>query len=365
MKNKILLASIIGVLFLVSCSEKKNEIKPQRKNITEMVFASGMLEADNQYNLSAQTDGYLVKMNFEEGVFVNKGKVIAVIDNDQNRINAESANELNDIAQENTLSSAPALLEIKASIEAATAKVVYCEQQFERYKRLYESEVVSRLDFENAQLNLSNSQANLKIAKEQYLKQKISAKQEAVVQQNTRKINNVIKNQNLLIAIKSGKVYEKRKQLGDYVRKGDVIAVVGSPNVIYAKLNVDETNMSKLKNGQTVMIKLNTNKDKVYKASIKQILPAFEETSRSFIIKAYFDEKLDFNITGTQLEANILIGTKKNALVIPLAYLSYGNKVMLNENAKMITVKTGIISSEWVEIISGLDVGQTIIKEDP
>ena len=35
--------------------------------------------------------------------------------------------------------------------------------------------------------------------------------------------------------------------MGDYVRKGDVIAVVGSPNVIYAKLNVDETNMSKLK----------------------------------------------------------------------------------------------------------------------
>lgn len=365
MKNIILLASITGVLFLASCSKKGNKTKPLRKNITEMVFASGMLEADNQYNLSAQTDGYLVKMNFEEGVFVYNGQAIAEINNDQNRINAQSANELNDIAQENTLSSAPALLEIKANIEAATAKVVYCEQQFERYKRLYESQVVSRLDYENVQLNLTNSQANLKIAKEQYQKQKISAKQEAVTKQNVRKINNVIKNQNLIIAIKSGKVYEKRKQLGDYVRKGDVIAVVGSPNLIYAKLNVDETNMSKLKNGQTVMIKLNTNKDKVYKATIKQILPAFDETSRSFIIKAYFDEKLDFNITGTQLEANIHIGTKKNALVIPLAYLNYGNKVILNENAKVVTVKTGIVSSEWVEIISGLEFGQTITKEEP
>lgn len=365
MKNNFLIANIIVVLCLISCSEKKNETKPHRQNIIEMVFASGMLEADNQYNLSAQTDGYIVKMNFEEGVFVNEGKVIAEIDNDQNRINAQSANELNDIAQENTLSSAPALLEIKASIEAATAKVVYCEQQFERYKILYESQVVSRLDFENAQLNLTNAQADLKKGKEQYLKQKISAKQEAVVQQNIRKINNVLKNQNLLIAIKSGKVYEKRKQLGDYVRKGDVIAVVGSPNVIYAKLNVDETNMSKLKNGQTVMIKLNTNRDKVYKAIIKQILPAFDETSRSFIIKAYFDEKIDFDITGTQLEANILIGTKNNALVIPAAYLNYGNKVMLKENAKVITVKTGIVSSEWVEIISGLESGQTIIKEEP
>ena len=46
------------------------------------------------------------------------------------------------------------------------------------------------------------------------------------------------------------------------------------------------------------MIKLNTNKDKVYKAIIKQILPAFDETSRSFIIKAYFDEKNRFRYYG-------------------------------------------------------------------
>lgn len=363
MRNVILQVVILGVL--VSCSEKKNETRPQLKRISEVVFASGMLEADNQYNLSAQTDGYLVKVNFEEGILVNNGQVLAVIDNVLNRINAQSANELNDIAQENTLSSAPALLEIKASIESATAKVVYCEQQFERYKRLYESQVVSRLEYENAQLNLTNSQANLKIAREQYQKQKTIAKQEAVVKQNASKINKVIENQNQIIAIKSGKVYEKRKQLGDYVRKGDVIAIVGSPNVIYAKLNVDETNMSKLKNGQTVMIKLNTNRNKVYKATIKQILPSFDETSRSFIIKAYFDEEIDFNITGTQLEANILIDIKKDALVIPLEYLNYGNKVILKENGKIMSVQTGIISNEWVEIISGLKEGQTIIKEEP
>ena len=113
------------------------------------------------------------------------------------------------------------------------------------------------------------------------------------------------------------------------------------------------------------MIKLNTNKTEVYKANITQILPAFDETSRSFIVKAYFDEKVDLNITGTQLEANILIGTKKNAIVIPLEYLNYGSKVMLKEDGKMMSVETGIVSNEWVEIISGLEVGQTIIKEEP
>jgi len=39
---------------------------------------------------------------------------------------------------------------------------------------------------------------------------------------------------------------------------------------------------------------------------------------------------------------------------------------MLKENEKVITVKTGIASDEWdTKIIRGLEVGQTIIKEEP
>jgi multidrug efflux pump subunit AcrA (membrane-fusion protein) len=364
MKNIYILAAA-GVLFLVSCSDKAIEVKPQRRDITEMVFASGMLEADDQYNLTAQTDGYLVQMNFKEGTIVSNGQIMAVIDNDQNIINAQSASQLHGIARENTLSSAPSLLAIKANIEAATAKVKLDEQQLQRYKRLFENNSVSRTEYDNAQLTLTNSQSSLKALREQYESQRVSATQQEVVQRYTSKVNKVLEKQNQVTAIHAGKVYVKQKQLGDYVRKGDVIAVIGSPDVIYARLNVDETNMSKLKVGQTVMIKLNTNEDKVYKASIKQILPSFDEVSRSFIIKAYFTEIPDFNITGTQLEANIVIGTKKNAVVIPLVYLSYGNKVMLKEDEKVVTVKPGIVSSEWVEILSGLDTQQAIITKAP
>ena len=365
MKKEYIIGVIIGFNVFVSCSEEQKGMKTQRKDITEMVFASGMLEADNQYNLTAQTDGFLVEMNFEEGTLVVKGEVMAVIDNSQNVMNAESATQLYTIATKNTQSTAPALQEINTKKVAAKAKVKLDEELLNRYKRLYESNSVSRTEYENVQLALTNSQSILKGIEEQYENQQIIANQQEIVQRYASKVSKVLQNQNKITAIIDGKVYVKKKQLGDYVRKGDVIAIIGNPSVLYAKLNVDETIMSKIKKGQNVMIKLNTNKDKVYKATITQILPAFDETSRSFIIKAYFDKKLDFNITGTQLEANIFIGIKKNTLVIPLAYLNYDNKVILNEDAKMITVKPGIISGEWVEIISGLELGQTIKKEEP
>jgi RND family efflux transporter MFP subunit len=363
--KKEYISMIAGLFVLASCSSKNSETQPRRKDITEMVFASGMLQADDQYNLTAQTDGYLVKINFTEGAEVKQGQLLAVIDNDQNVLNAQSAGKLHVIARENTLSSAPALLQIRANMLGATAKLRLDRQQAERYKRLYENNSVSKTEYENAQLTLTNSQASLDALQEQYQDQEVRARQEELTQRYASEVNRVVSRKNQLTALHAGKIYVKQKQLGDYVRQGDVIAVIGNPGLIYARLNVDETNMSKLKVGQAVLVKLNTDKNKVQRAVLKQILPAFDETSRSFIVKAYFEDKPDLDITGTQLEANIITGTKKNVLVIPAAYLSYGNKVTLKEGKKPVIVKPGIISTDWVEILDGLKDNETIIISKP
>lgn len=361
MKHKYLTGMVASLLILSSCGSKVAETQVCRKDITDLVFAPGMLEADDQYNLTAQTDGYLVKMNFSEGTLVKKGQLLAVIDNDQNVINAQSANRLHGIARENTLPSAPALLQIKANIQGAAEKLKLDQQQAERYQRLYEKNSVSKTEYENARLTLISSQATLGALQEQYQSQEVSALQQEVTQRNASDVNQVISQQNQLKALFAGKVFVKQKRLGDYVRKGDVIATIGNPALIYARLNVDETNMSRLKIGQEILVKLNTNKSKIYKAVLRQILPAFEETSRSFLVKAYFNENPELDIIGTQLEANIVTQTKKNAMVIPALFFGHGNKVTLKEGKKSISVRPGIISTDWVEILSGLKENQTII----
>jgi hypothetical protein len=91
-------------------------------------------------------------------------------------------------------------------------------------------------------------------------------------------------------------------------------------------------------------------------------LPAFHTGTQSFIVKAYFTDSLDFRIAGTQLEANIITGTKKNALVIPREYLSYGDNVTL-KNKKVVHVTKGIVSSEWVEITGGINEHDMLIPD--
>jgi multidrug efflux pump subunit AcrA (membrane-fusion protein) len=64
--------------------------------------------------------------------------------------------------------------------------------------------------------------------------------------------------------------------------------------------------------------------------------------------------------SGTQLQANIKINDKKNALVIPTEFLLPGDFI-LSKNKQKFKVSIGIRTSEWVEILSGIDEATTIL----
>lgn len=350
------------IFLLYSCGKKTEETQVVRKHITEMVFASGTIKADDEYNLMAQTEGYITQINFEEGDEVQAGKVLAIIDNQQSKINTNSSVKLLKIAKRNTGNDAPLLLHTKANLVAAKAKLQQDELQEARYKRLIDANATSKLEYENKVIAATNSRAIVQALEQQYQSLMVQANQQVIMQNQQMENSEVIQGFNSVKALVNGKIYSQKKQVGDYVRKGDIIAVLANHQKIYANLNIDESNMGKIKQQQHVVVKLNVNATKTYQAVVSEILPTFDEPSQSFIVKAYFTEPIYFTITGTQLEANILVSEKKNALVIPRSYLGYGNKV-LDGDKTPIVVKTGIVSSDYVEILAGLKAGQHILKE--
>ena len=84
-------------------------------------------------------------------------------------------------------------------------------------------------------------------------------------------------------------------------------------------------------------------------------MSAFDTQTQSFICKVTFDAPLVNSLYGTQLEANIFVGEKKNALLIPRNYVGFGNKVNVKGKDQNVIIKTGIISSEYVEVLEGID----------
>jgi HlyD family secretion protein len=356
--------TLFSLLILASCGKKTVETKPIRKDVTETVFASGILEAKNTYTLKAQTDGYLSAVNFEEGDLIKIGTVLAVVDNKENSFNNESAKDLYDIAQSNTQSNAPALLQAQNTININKQKMQLDLVQYERYKKLWAENSVAKIDFENIELQYKTSKGNYESALENYKVIKQQANQQVISNKAMKNVNNSALSKNQIKAVFSGKIYKRYKQIGDYVSKGEAIALIGEPQNIYAKVNVDETNIEKIKVGQEAYVQLNTNKEKTYKGKVSEIYPSFDEATQSFICKITFSEPLDFVIVNTQLQANIVVEFTKNALLIPRNYVDFGGFVTLKETGKKVKITTKFSSSEWVQVISGIDENTILVTDN-
>ena len=361
MNHKIIFG-LCAVLFFTACGKQVEETKPIRKDVTETVFASGVLEAKNTYTLKAQIDGYLSAVNFEEGDIVSAGKIVAIVDNKESSFNNESAKELYDIAQSNTQNNAPALLQAQNSINLDKQKMEQDFVQFQRYKKLWENNTVAKIDFENSELQCKTSKTNYESALQYYKQVKQQANQQVIGNKVTKDINNIVLSKNQIKALKSGKIFKKYKQVGDYVTRGEAIALIGEPTNIYAKVNIDEGNIGKVKVGQEALVQLNTNKDKTYKGKVVEIYPSFDESTQSFICKISFNEPLDFTIVNTQLQSNIIVGINKSALLIPRNYMDFGGNVQIKDQKGKVKVTTQFASSDWVQVLSGIDENTVLSK---
>lgn len=352
------------LILLNSCKNEK-EVKPMIEDIKELVFASGELEWDNVYNLTAQTDGVLLYSNFEVGTKVLKGTVLASIDNKTNEINTQIANEQLAIANENLTLSAPQIQQLEQNIQYAESKYKQDKLQAERYEKLRQQDIGTKIEYENAQLNAKNSLANLNALQKQKLQILQIAKGQQILTKGQVQNSQAIQKYNQIIVTESGTVIKKIKTKGDYVRKGEVIAVIANEQKVEAVLNVDENNIGKIQIGQRVFIQLNTNKKLIINGKISEILSAFDEQTQSFICKVVFDEAINSSLYGTQLEANVLVGEKKNALLIPREYVGYGNKVNVKGKEQSVIIKSGIVSTEYVEVLEGISKEDILLPLKP
>ncbi|MDJ1506104.1 efflux RND transporter periplasmic adaptor subunit [Xanthocytophaga agilis] len=355
MKTRFLYSAIIAVLFLLlSCSRPQEETKPIRKDVVEYVFASGTLEAENEYTLTALTDGYLTEIYVHENDQVTVGQLIAAIRNPQNDINTIYAEKLLILAANNTRSNAPALQQARARLEQARSTVAYDSINQIRHQNLLESNSISLDTYEKAELQLKKSTFELMAASQNYTQLLNEARENVVVNQSQQALYQSLQSQNQVKALAAGRVLQKLKNTGDFVRKGDAIAVIGSIDQLYVQTDVDETSIQKVKVGQKVLIRLNTVSDSVYQGRVSQIMPTYNEEKQSFTIHIKPEGELDFKVVKTQVQVNIQVDTAKNALLIPKKYINYANQVYLKGHKEPLSVKVSYVSNEWVQVLSGL-----------
>jgi len=352
---------LLPLLFLITACRRANTARPQHKEIIDAVFGSGHIENKDQYAVIANMAGYLKEVYVTEGDTVKKGQVLYRLDGQVQQTQVNNALDNLNYANTNRAARSPQIEQLKIQISQAKDKAHVDSLTFARFQRLAKTQAVSTSDMENAGVQYNASVSNLAVLEKNLadLEHNLTLNvQNARAQYNIQHQN---KDYYTITAKADGVIFTLVKRVGDYIKIGDQIAEVGAGSPII-KLYVAEDDIRRVRPGQPALISLNSNKDSVYTATITRIYPAFDDVQQAFTVEASFQRAPGILINGTQLQGNIILEDKKDALVIPSYYLMPGDYVMVQGNKEKIPVKVGIRTLEWSEIVSGITESDILLQ---
>lgn len=362
MKFRIVSLLYVIIFSSVSCSKKDTEeIKPKIGDVTQSVYASGVIKAANQYTVFSTVNGILNEIEVAVGQNVNKGDLLFKLENEKGELNTKNAQLAYQLSQEDNRYIQDKISEMEMKVQAAKDKLAFDESIYNRNKRIHEYKIVSEVDFERVELAYKSSKINYETAKKQLEQLRAQLKNDQSRTNINLKLSQTSENDFSIKSAFSGKVFDIPVKEGTLITNQTPLAIIGQSDSFLIELEIDENDMVQVQLGQKVLVTMDSYKGQVFDAIVDKIYPIMDERSRTFKIEAHFvkpPQKLYPNLTA---EANIIIKIKKNVVTIPKSYLIHGEYVLVNTDEKR-KVTVGLSDYQNAEILSGLSAGETIYK---
>ena len=326
---------LIAVLVWFGMKNSKSPIQyeteqPFKTNIVKKTVATGKVIPLEEVEIKPKVSGIIDKIYVEEGAKVEVGDLIATI-----RV----------VPNVSSLNSA------QGSVKNAQLRVDNTKTLFDRNKGLYEKGVISRQEFETAELNYNSARQDLRTAQSNL---QIIKKGSAAGMGKTA--NTFVK------AEITGTILEIPVRKGNQVieantfNAGTTIATIADMTKMIFEGQVDEAEVGKIKNGTVLEVSLGAIEKKKYSAKLNFIAPKGTEENGAVQFKIKGDVTLDdeyFIRAGYSANADIVLDKKDSVLSIKEALLQFDKKT----EKPYVEVKTGDQEFERKDLELGISDG--------
>ncbi|MHC2991819.1 RND transporter [Pontibacter sp. HJ8] len=357
MKPYLLYAFVF--LILASCKGEQEKTTPTVENISESVYASGIVKSKDQHQVFPTVSGTIQQILVTEGDVVKPGDPLLKVENTAARLSTENARLAAEYAR--VSANTEKLNELQEAINLARIKKQNDSLLLVRQRNLWANQIGTRVELEQRELGFKNSVTAYKSAILRYQDLKKQLDFAARQSQKNLQISQTMSDDYTVKSELSGKVYSVLKEKGEMVSPQSPVAVIGDADEFILELQVDEYDIARVKPGQKVLLNLDSYRGQVFEAKVYKINPAMNERTRSFTVEASFVTSPPALYPNLTTEANIIIQEKENALTIPRDYLLEGSFV-LTEDEEKVPVKTGLKDYRKVEILDGLTKENVIVK---
>ena len=317
------------LLFVASCKHKTNQSSASQASkkqgpatvqgyivktgaVSEPLELPGSLLPMEETELHSEVSGRVVGLYIKEGTSINSGALmVKLFDGD-----------------------------LQAQLKKLQVQLQIAEKTEERSNELLKLNGISQQDYDLTFLQVSNIKADIELMKTNIAKTEIRAPY-------------------------NGKIGFRNISMGAYVTPATIITTIRQVAQLKLQFSVPEKYSSKISNGQLIPFSIEGNKQK-FLAKVYATESTVSVTTRGLNVRCHVQQNNAALVAGSFARVDMDFAKNNNAILIPSQAIlpqARGKKVVLYKDGIAIfaDVLTGVRDSANVEILSGLNVGDTII----
>lgn len=309
------------IILICSCGGKKEAPKTAQapptqvdviiaatQKISDTLEANGTVVANEQTELRPEVSGILTYLNIPEGKNINKGTVLARINN----------------------------IDLQAQLKKQQSQLLLAQKNVQRLSKLLEIQGINLADYDAAVNTATSLEADIAVTRAQLQK-------------------------TIVYAPFSGTVGLKQVSPGAYVTPQTVLATIQQLTKSKIDFNIPEAYGNAIKVGQVISIVVN---NIAKTATVIALEPELNTATRNLLARAIVNEGT-IN-PGSFVKVLIQTGGEKNNIVVPTSAVipdAQAKKVILVKNGKGVftNIETGLRMPGGVEVLKGLKAGDSVI----
>ena len=282
------------------------------QSLTDGLYVSGSLVPDEEVSLSFETSGKITAINFTEGTHVKKGQLLAKVNDAQ----------------------------MQAQLRKLEVQLKLAEDRVFRQNALLEREAVSKEAYEQVQTDLAMLKAEIDMVKANIAYTELRAPFDGII--GLRQVSE-----------------------GAYVTPSTVVATLTKVSPLKIEFAVAERYAGILKNGANLTFKVDGH-IKPFSAKVYAMESHVDPSNHTFAIRALYPNTDGKLMPGRFASVELKTQEFNDAITIPSQAIvpEMGiDKVYLYKSGKAqpVTITKGIRNDARVQVLQGLNIGDTII----
>lgn len=327
-KSLPFIAFLFSSLFILTFCESKKNSDPktraprgpvmaegfvvQHRAVSENIQVSGSLLPFEETQIRSEVSGRIVQLNFKEGSQVSKGMLLVkLFDKD-----------------------------LQAQLNKLRVQLKIKEKTAQRNQELLAINGISQEEYDLSTLDVENLKADIEAVEIAISKTEIRAPY-------------------------AGHVGLRNISLGSYLSPSDIITTIRQVNQLKLEFSVPEKYAKDITTNYLVSFMIDGG-NKIHKAVVLATESSVDQNTRTLRVKAVVKESHPELVPGVFAKVNLQLGKDSKALMIPSQSIipQARNKqviILRKDSAQFVVVETGIRDSAFVQVLSGLKEGDTII----